>query len=288
MIPTFDGFVAIDWSGARGSYDGIAVATCPRGWSAPRLVHPKKGSRWTRREVADWLVARLNTSERLLIGLDFGFGLPFEPEWGYLGGKVPDIDDIFSLWSHIETNSCAADDFGCSPFVVDSDYASLFWASGSRPPHWIERKRRTEHACAEATRTYPDTLYKLMGSKQVGKASLTGMRVLHHVRSVSAGRVAVWPFEKIRTSAMVEIYPTMFRKRAAGNVAKLEPADLNEALKALASLSMPRVPSNLSDHETDALLSAAGLRLLASAPATWSHPELTSPQVQREGWIFGV
>jgi hypothetical protein len=286
--PHFDSFVAIDWSGAAGKYSGIAVAACRQGRSAPQLVHPKKGLRWTRREIADWLVAQINTSQRFLIGLDFGFGLPFEPALGYLGGKAPDIDDIFGLWSLIELKSCGADDFGCNRFITDTDYASLFWTSGIRPPHWIERKRRTEHACAETTRTYPDTLYKLIGSKQVGKASLTGMRVLQHVRSLCAGRVAIWPFERVRTSAMVEIYPTMFRKRAAGSVAKLAPADLDGALKELASQPAPAVVSSLSDHETDAMLSAAGLRLLANAPEAWSHPELVSPQVQREGWIFGV
>jgi hypothetical protein len=287
-VPHFDSFVAIDWSGAAGKYSGIAVAACRRGRSAPRLVHPKKGTRWTRRDIADWLVAQLNTSQRLLIGLDFGFGLPFEPDLGYLGGKVPDIDNIFDLWAHIEEKSCRADDFGCNRFVADSDYASLFWTSGRRPPHWIERKRRTERACAEATRTYPDTLYKLIGSKQVGKASLTGMRVLHHVRAVSAGRVAIWPFEKVRTSAMIEIYPTMFRKRAAGTVAKLTPADLNSALMELVSQPVSAVASSLSDHETDAMLTAAGLRLLAGATDPWSHPDLATAQVQREGWIFGV
>jgi hypothetical protein len=87
---------------------------------------------------------------------------------------------------------------------------------------------------------------------------------------------------------MVEIYPTMFRKRSTGTVAKIAPADLNGALKALASRPMPSVASDLSDHETDALLSAAGLRLLARSPEAWSHPELATVQVQREGWIFGV
>jgi hypothetical protein len=287
-LPHFDSFIAIDWSGAAGKYSGIAVAACEQGREAPRLVHPKKDKRWTRREIADWLVAQFHTSQRLLIGLDFGFGLPFEPLLGYLGGKAPGIDNIFSLWSHVEQRSCGADDFACNPFVADRDHASLFWTSGVRPQHWIERKRRTERACAEATRTYPDTLYKLIGSKQVGKGSLTGMRVLHHVRALSVGRVAIWPFEKVCTSAMVEIYPTMFRKRAAGSVAKLATADLNSALKELASQPVASLVPNLSDHETDAILSAAGLRLLARAPEAWSHPELVTAQVQREGWIFGV
>jgi hypothetical protein len=116
------------------------------------------------------------------------------------------------------------------------------------------------------------------------------MRVLHHLRSCLAGSVAIWPFENPHNSAIVEIYPTMFRKRATGSVAKLRsPADLNHALAALHSNPMPNVRGiHLSDHETDALISAAGLRSIARNPELWTSPELTSPRVWREGWIFGI
>lgn len=287
-VHVFDAFIAIDWSGAAGNYSGIAVAMCRRGSSAPRLVYPESGKRWTRQSIADWLVEQFRTSQRFLIGFDFGFGLPFESKLGYLGGRAPGLDTVFRLWSHIEEKSCGVDDFGCDRFVADSNYAPLFWTTGPRPQHWAERKRQTEHACAAASRTYPDTLYKMIGSKQVGKASLTGMRVLHHVRSRSVNRVAIWPFEKVRTSAMVEIYPTLFRKRATRALAKIAAADLNRALKELATQPISMVIPTLSDHETDALLSAAGLRLLAGTNEVWSRPELAAPQVQREGWIFGV
>ena len=52
-------------------------------------------------------------------------------------------------------------------------------------------KRHTELACAAATAPHPDTLYKMIGSKQVGKASVTGMCVLHHIRSCMGDRVAI-------------------------------------------------------------------------------------------------
>jgi hypothetical protein len=287
-LPRFDAFIAIDWSGAARNYNGIAVAECKGERSAPWLVPSPEGRRWTRRTIADWLVDQLHKSQRLLIGFDFGFGLPFERELGYLGGKAPGVDDIFALLAHIEERSCGDDDFGCDRFVSDSEYAALFWTAGPQPPGWIDRKRYTEHACAAATRTYPETLYKMIGSKQVGKASLTGMRVLHDVRSRGGGRVAIWPFEKVRTSAMVEIYPTLFRKRATGLIAKIVPADLNRALKKLSTHPAARVSPTLSDHQTDALVSAAGLRLFARTNDPWSRPELAFPQVQREGWIFGV
>ena len=205
---SFDSFIAIDWSGAKRNYRGIAVAECLPGRSAPGLVEsPVGGSRWTRTAIADWIIGRLSGSQRLLIGLDFGFGLPYEEDCGYLGGTAPGIENIFQLWAYIEARSSNDPDFGCTSFISDAKHSRLFWSFGRQPADWVERKRETERAC-KTTDTHPDTLYKLIGSKQVGKASLTGMRVLHHVRSSVGDRVAIWPFEKIRTSAIVEIYPT--------------------------------------------------------------------------------
>jgi hypothetical protein len=288
FIPNFDAFIAIDWSGAARSYDGIAVAMCRGGQSAPKLI-PSMRSRWTRLEIAEWLKRRLDGTRRLLIGFDFAFSFPYE-NCGYLGGQAKGIDDTFALWELIDARSSGDADFGCAHFIGDPNFAPLFWSAGSRPKEWVERKRRTEHACAESTTMRPDTLYKLLHSKQVGKASITGMRVLHHVRSCRPDSVAIWPFETPRTSAIVEIYPTIFRKRAMGSIAKVRsPADLNVALEALDSNPMPNARGfRVSDHETDALISAAGLRCIARNPEVWKSAELTSPRVRREGWIFGI
>ena len=289
-IPTFDAFIAMDWSGAMGRYNGIAVAVCETGQSAPRLVEPRGSRCWTRAAVANWIEDLLDRGGRNLIGLDFAFGFPFERNLGYLGGHAPGVNHIFKLWSLIEAHSCGDPDFGCTQFISRPEYETLFWKSGKRPPSWIERKRRTEHACAENTGTRPDTLYKLLHSKQVGKASITGMRVLHHVRSRKGDRVAIWPFERVHSSAIVEIYPTMFRKIANGFIAKLNSAaELNQALASIGSRPLARsAKQNLSDHETDALISAAGLRWIACNPSVWNHSELCSQIVRREGWIFGV
>jgi len=287
-IPHFDEFIAIDWSGAAGRYDGIAVARCRPGRRAPSLVKPP-GRNWTRTAIADWLEHQLTRTRPLLIGLDFAFGFPFERDLGYLGGRAPAVDDVFALWSLIESSSVDDPDFGCAGFVNNPNYECLFWRSGTKPASWVERKRRTEHACAEATNTRPDTLYKLLHSKQVGKASITGIRVLHRIRSRS-NAVAIWPFEMIRSSAIVEIYPTMFRKMATGSVAKLRNLkDLNEALDRLGSRPIANAGArDLSDHDTDALISAVGLRAIAPRAETWTFSERTAPLVQREGWIFGV
>jgi len=288
-LPKFDTFVAIDWSGAHHPYNGIAVARCTRGRSAPQLVPPRVGARWTRTEIATWLCEELKGTRRLLIGMDFAFGFPFGENGGYLQGRTQEPKTIFDLWELIDECSGDDADFGCRRFTSDPRYASLFWKSGRLPEQWIEHKRRTELACATTTGTRPETVYKLIGSKQVGKASITGIRVLQHVRQVRNSDVSFWPFQRPDRSTIAEIYPTLFRMCATNKLAKLRSLeDLNESLGAFDSDRMPRSGRRFSDHETDALISAAGLRYLARKPATWAHPDLTSLQVQREGWIFGV
>ena len=286
---SFDSFIAIDWSGAEGRYGGISIARCKPGTVAPVLVAPES-VRWTRAAAATWLEREIASGKRLLVGFDFAFGMPFEPQGaGYLAGQAAGARDIFALWDLIETASGGEDDFGCGRVVRDPRFAPLYWSAGTMPAGWIARQRLTEIACAAATRTRPETVFKLIGSKQVGKASLTGMRVLRQVRARSAGKVSVWPFERTSAagSVMVEIYPTLFRKEAADTLAKLRTrGDLDAALRHLGSKGVEDADENLSDHDTDALISAAGLRKLCVDGRMPLAP--ASGRIAREGWIFGV
>ena len=82
------------------------------------------GPRWTRSEIVKWICSQLDGKMRLLIGLDFAFGFPFEgKDVGYLGSRARQVD----------------------------------------------RKRRTELHASKQLRHDPETVYKLIGSKQVGK-----------------------------------------------------------------------------------------------------------------------
>jgi hypothetical protein len=209
---SFDEFVAIDWSGARGNYQGIAVATCGAGNDGPTLVK-SAGTRWTRHEIAEWLVAKLggSTARPHRTGLCFPV-FPYEEGCGYLAGSTA-INDIFQLWSLIDEKSGADPDFGCRAFV-DTRITPI--CSGEHPER-LQGGRTASVArklvCAELTRTRRIPCTSSLGPKQVGKASITGMRVLKDVRS-RARNVAVWPFEPISKSALVEIYPTLFRMHA--------------------------------------------------------------------------
>jgi hypothetical protein len=85
----------------------------------------------------------------------------------------------------------------------------------------------------------------------------------------------------------VEIYPTLFRKDALGSTAKIRNwSRLNEALEHYGSRTMARPKCALTDHGSDALLSAAALRSLGDDRRQWTPP--AERRIAREGWIFGV
>jgi hypothetical protein len=89
--------------------------------------------------------------------------------------------------------------------------------------------------------------------------------------------------------AVVEIYTRIYLRRAGLSGVKLRSlAALNEALKALGSRPA-RLSFEPNDHQTDALVTAAGMRQLARDEPRAFDPEGLSPEIARsEGWTFGV
>ena len=149
------------------------------------------------------------------------------------------------------------------------------------------RFRVTERV-QEAMGCRPYSNFNLVGAAQVGKSSLTGMRLLHRLQ----GRLPVWPVDPLPESGSVicEIYTTI-AARAAGRrtgASKVrDHADLNRALAELDSAPVAGSGA-ITDHAADALITAAWLRNAAHDPALWAPPGLT-PQIARtEGWTFGA
>ena len=124
------------------------------------------------------------------------------------------------------------------------------------------------------------------GAAQVAKASFSGMRLLHRID----GKVAIWPMDPLPAvgSAVVEIYTRIYLRRAGLSGSKLRSqADLAQALAGLGSLPT-RLRFEPNDHQTDALVTAAGMRALADDPRAFAPPGLTPDIARSEGWTFGV
>jgi hypothetical protein len=278
----FAATVAIDWSGAKGRrHKGIAIAEA-RGAEAPRLIRPDHV--WSREEVLDWLVERAGR-EPTLFGFDFSFAPPFIERGAYLPGEDQVPAEARKFWAYVD--ACAPDDdLGAASFLEQVHRRHFYFgiADGTKADFVFFRQCDAALNAAGGRKTA--SAYDAIGAAQVAKASFSGMRLLHHL----GGRVAVWPMEDITPgrSAVVEIYTRIYIRNAGLPGKKIRTAaELDIALVALGS-PPARLDHDLSDHETDALVTAAGMRAHLACPAAFAPAGLTEHIARTEGWTFGV
>jgi len=286
--------MAIDWSGALGPRQkGIAVALCGLE-GAPELLRPAGHAHWSRVEVLHLL--RDGLPQDTLVGLDLGISLPFADAGAFFPGWAESPADARALWALID-KVCAEDEHLSAASLVDHpELSAYFRRHGGREgarfhlPQALHRRGRmrvTEEAQARAG-CKPYSNFNLVGAAQVGKSSLTGMRLLHRL----GGAVSVWPIDPLPESGSVvtEIYTTLAAVaagRSAGRAKMTDYAALNAALTVLGS---PPVAGEgpIDDHSADALLTAAWLRTAAPRAELWKPAELTAQLAQTEGWTFGA
>lgn len=285
--PVFDAFACIDWSGAKGErHKGIAIATCGAGNGAPELMAPPNG-RWSRRDVLDWLIGQ--AERRILIGLDLSPSLPFADEGAFLPGEAGSPPDARALWAYVEQRSADDPHHAASRFVVDhAAHFRIGIATGALFRTAGNGRMRVTEAAARSLGVRPYSCFNLVGASQVGRSSLTGMRVLHGL----AGRVPFWPFDPVPAAGalLVEVYTSIAARRAGvrGGTKLRTIEALNRALEA-PDIGSRAVSGDgpIDDHSSDAILTAAWLRRAASDPVLW-HPRDMDAVRDTEGWTFGV
>ena len=285
----FADFAVVDWSGqAVALPKGLAVAHASAGRRAPVLLRPAGG--WSRLAVLEWIERLTASSSDILIGLDLSPALPFVDQGAYFPGWANSPADAHQLWETVDQLAADDDHLAASSFLADYEIGRHFRQlnnCGDRFGAGRGRLRVCEHGQA-AMGLSPQSCFNLVGAAQVGKSSLTGMRVLHRLK----GRVPVWPFDSVPAHGpvIVEIY-TSIAARAAGlrkGISKVRDARaLDDALVALDSEPHARLHS-YDDHSTDAIMTTAWLRGAASNSEVWGPPALTPEIARTEGWTFGV
>jgi hypothetical protein len=279
----FSAFIAIDWSGAKGRrHKGIAIAEA-RGESAPRLIRPNHV--WSREEVADWLVERA-ASEPTLFGFDFSFAPPLIERGEYLPGE-PDVPATArEFWAYVD-RTARDEDLGAASFLEQAHRKHFYFGIADGVKSTFVRFRQCDQALNAQGGRKTASAYDAIGAAQVAKASFSGMRLLHRID----GKVAIWPMDPlpISGSAVVEIYTRIYLRRAGQSGRKLRTrAELNQALAGLGS-PPTRLRFEPNDHQTDALVTAAGMRALTNEePGAFDPPGLTDYIARAEGWTFGV
>ena len=288
----FHHFLAIDWSGAAGErHAGIALALADADGGPPVLV--ERGRKWSRGEV---LAILRDLPPDTLVGMDLGIALPFADCGAYFPGLADSPPDARALWAMIDARCSEDAHFGATAFTEDPKFAPYFRRHGGREgaafrcdgaEHGRGRFRVTERRQA-AMGLKPYSNFNLVGAAQVGKSSLTGMRVLHAL----GGAVPVWPIDPLPApgSVICEIYTSLAAMEAGRSASRSKIRDREALDEALAALGSPGLGGSgpIDDHSSDALLTAAWLRKVADEPKRWHPPDLTPHIARTEGWTFGV
>jgi len=282
-VRRFASFVAIDWSGAKGNrHKGIAIAEA-RGGAAPRLI--RAGHVWSREEVLDWLLKRA-AKEPTLFGFDFSFAPPLIERGEYLPGESGVPRTAREFWAYVDSK-CDDRDLGAASFLETAHRPHFYFGIADGVKADFVRFRQCDARLNAQGGRKTASAYDAIGAAQVAKASFSGMRFLHRLDD----RVAIWPMDPLPAhgSAVVEIYTRIYLRRAGMTGVKLRSRSaLNRALNGLGS-PPARLRFEPNDHQTDALVTSAGMRQLALTEPRAFDPEGLTPEIARtEGWTFGV
>jgi hypothetical protein len=288
MTRHFASFACIDWSGAKGPLQsGIAVATVDGAQAAPVLLPGP----WSRTAILDWLMGHARRGTDMLIGVDFSAALPFLDAGAYLPGWRESPADARALWAAIDRLCSDDPHLEAGSFIDHPDIAPHFRRHGGRQGALFGpgngRFRVTEQHCRDQRHAPATSCFNLVGAAQVGKSSLTGMRLLHRL----GGRVPIWPFDPLPAQGpvIVEIYTTI-AARAAGLKGGSKMRDAERFALALAGLGVADAPilARHDDHSTDALVTALWLSRAAKREELWHPPALSPAVAALEGWTFGI
>jgi hypothetical protein len=266
----FDLFVGIDYSGAQtptSRLPGLQVYAARTGepgcekWRSPTKSNNQQHVNWTRREIAELLLARARSNERFLAGIDHCFSFPHSYFKRYRLKSWPVfLEDFVHHWpthgDHVYVD-----------FVRDGN----LYRRGEAPPPGQRTGRKHEFRLAERWTSSAKSVFQFKVQGSVAKSSHAGIPWLKWLREQAGDRLHFWPFDGWAPapdkSVIVEVYPSLVRNRYDNG---------------------DRTP-----HEQDAFATARWMADMTARGALeeFFNPPLTDLErrtAELEGWIFGV
>jgi hypothetical protein len=218
-VTMFERIISIDWSGAAEETDRVdlRVAVWDKDSGVCRIKLPPAGGRtrsWRRDECRQYIRDSLVDRTRALIGMDFGFGLPWGSDRVIFGasGWRDMLRRVGQLYSVSRTARATAqvinsmEQFGGhGPFRFNDSRADFrFYLAND-----IAYFRLTELAAPQAI-----SQWYLGSGGTVGFHTITGLSAIDWLiglRERGESRFAIWPFESFTPEehVVVETYPAI-------------------------------------------------------------------------------
>jgi hypothetical protein len=214
----FDRIVSIDWSGAGKEEDDVdlLVVIYETETDSPSILGSPSGPHWSRIACRHWLVGQLKQTLRILIVMDFSFGLPWNSDKAVFGvtGWRPMVERLAGLYQQYGTaraTAIAINDFhkfgGHGPYRFDEGRSDFrFYVN-----HKVGYFRLTDLASPQAISQW----YMGSGGK-VGFHTITGLSTIHHLMVCRDQReidFVVWPHESFTPDGskhvIAESYPAI-------------------------------------------------------------------------------
>ena len=266
----FELFIGIDYSGAATPTSRLpglqvfAAAASGEGcdkWSSPTQSNNGRPVNWTRREVAERLLAEARSGRRFLAGIDHCFSFPASYFRRYGLSTWPAfLDDFVHHWpthgDHVYVD-----------FVRDG----VMQRDHGLPPPGQRVGRASELRLCERWTSSAKSVFKFDVQGSVAKSSHAGIPWLKWLRDQAGDRLHFWPFDGWEPAAgksvVAEVYPSIFRGR------------------------YPR--GGRTGDEQDAYATARWMADMTGrgALATYFSPPLSEAEralAELEGWILGV
>jgi hypothetical protein len=208
MTVAFQCYIGIDYSGAKtptSSLKGLRVYKADCATTSQEIAAPLGPRRyWTRRGIAEWLVARLAAGPRTLVGIDHGFSFPLQYfEKHCLAPNWPSFLEDF------QRNWPTDGDLTYVDFVSEGVCGNAAARTGNS--HW---RRITELRARTAKSVFH---FDVQGS--VAKSTHSGLPWLRYLRQHLGGQVHFWPFDGWGLpqdySVIAEVYPALWSRQFA-------------------------------------------------------------------------
>ncbi len=208
---TFDMYVGIDYSGAETPESRLKALQiyAAKPDSEPTAVRPPSPLRnWSRRDLAHWLLDKIESGATLLVGIDHGFSFPASYFRRYRVTSWPAFLEDFCRYWPTDQSHCYVD------FIRDHD--NVVWWNGEKPDGERIGSPSELRLCERWTSSAKSVFqFDVQGS--VAKSTHAGIPWLRFLRKRGGERVFFWPFDGWQPpqgkSVIAEVYPSIFRNR---------------------------------------------------------------------------